>query len=401
MTALRGRALAFAMSAGEVGFLIPNFAFAALTPTFIAAWSMSNTEAGWVSGISGFGYMVSVPVLMSLTDRRDARGIFLAGATLSTIAYLGFALAAVGFWSALCWRALAGIGLAGTYMPGLRILTDRDASSEKSRAVAFYTATYSVGVSLSYLLAGLLADRYGWRTAFLLMSLGPFAALLVALLGIAPRRPEPGPPRRLLDFRPVFGNRRALAYILAYGAHGYELTAVRAWMVVFLSYAASAGGLGQWPGATIVAAIFSVIGLPSNVLGNELAVRFGRRRVLIAIMTASALLGIAIGFAAALPYAAVVAMILIYGVTCTADSGALTSGVISVSRPEAQGATMAVHSTVGFAAAFLGPLAVGMALDLAGGQAASFAWSIAFLVIALGALTGPLALWALGAEERT
>ena len=52
MIALRGRPLVFAMSIGEVGTLLPNFAFAALTPTFIAVWGISNTEAGWIAGIS-------------------------------------------------------------------------------------------------------------------------------------------------------------------------------------------------------------------------------------------------------------------------------------------------------------------------------------------------------------
>ena len=151
----------------------------------------------------------------------------------------------------------------------------------------------------------------------------------------------------MFNFRPVFANRRALGYILAYSAHGYELTAMRAWMVAFLGFAATARGIGEDHGATAIAAVFSVIGLPASVLGNELSVRFGRRRVLIAIMTASALLGAVIGFSPGLPYGIVVALILFYAVTCTADSGSLTSGVIAVSPPEAQGATIAVHSTIG------------------------------------------------------
>ena len=283
MIALRGRPLARAMSLGAIGTLLPSFAFAALTPTFIAAWAISNTEAGWISGVSAFGYMASVPVLMSLTDRMDARRVFLVGAALATVGHLGFAIAADGFWSALLWRGLGGIGLAGTSMPGLKILTDRDDSRDKSRGIAFYTATYSVGASLSYLLAGLLADAYGWRACFTVLGLGPLAALLIALFLVGPRRPDVAAPRRLLDFRPAFANRRALGYILAYGAHGYELTAMRAWMVVFLGFAAAASGLGADHGATAIAAVFSLLGLPASMLGNELAVRFGRRRVLIAI----------------------------------------------------------------------------------------------------------------------
>jgi MFS family permease len=401
MIALRGRPLVFAMSIGEIGTLLPNFAFAALTPTFIAIWGISNTEAGWIAGISAFGYMAAVPVLMSLTDRHDARLIFIAGAGLAVVANLVFALAADGFWSALLWRGLAGVGLAGTYMPGLRVLTDRDDSSEKSRAVTFYTASYSVGVSLSFLFTGLLAGIFGWRIAFALLALGPLVALAIALVCVASHRPKAGPRRPLFNFRPVFANRRALGYILAYSAHGYELTAMRAWMVAFLGFAATARGIGEDHGATAVAAVFSVIGLPASVFGNELSVRFGRRRVLIAIMTVSALLGAVIGFSPGLPYGIVVALVLFYAVTCTADSGSLTSGVISVSSPDAQGATIAVYSTVGFAAGFIGPLFVGIALDQAGGQAAAGAWIAGFIVIALGAVTGPLALWLLGKERAS
>ena len=398
MKPLSGRGLVLAMSIGEIGTLLPNLSFAALTPQFIAEWQISNAQAGWIAGISAFGYMASVPILMSLTDRIDGRRVFLAGAALTAFAHLGFAVSAGGFWTGFFWRGLSGIGLAGTYMPGLKILTDRDLAADKSRAVSFYTATYSVGVSLSYLFTGLLTAAYGWHVGIGLLAMGPLAALLIALFGTGPKAQMPAEGHRLLNFRPVFANRRALAYILAYAAHGFELTAVRAWLVAFLGFAALRAGVGGNHGATAVAALFSVIGLPANVLGNELAMRFGRRRVLIAIMLASAAFSAGLGFVAGLPYAIVVGLILLYGVTLTADSGAITSGAVAAAPAEAQGATIAVHSSVGFAAAFLGPLAVGIALDAGGGQAVALAWTIAFLVMALGAALGPVALWLLGRD---
>jgi len=399
MKPLGGRALVLPMAIGEVGTLLPNLAFAALTPLFIAEWQISNAEAGWIAGISAFGYMAAVPILMSLTDRIDARRVFLAGAALTVFSHLGFAVAAHGFWTGFFWRGLSGIGLAGTYMPGLKILTDRDTAADKSRSVSFYTATYSVGVSLSYLLTGLLTAAYGWQIGIGLLALGPLAALLIASFAVAPKAPAPAEGHRLLNFRPVFANRRALAYILAYGAHGFELTAVRAWLVAFLAFAALRAEMGGGHGATAIAALFSVIGLPASVLGNELALRFGRRLVLIAIMSVSAATAAGLGFVAGLPYAVVVGLILVYAVTLTADSGALTAGAVATAAPEAQGATIAVHSSVGFAAAFLGPLAVGIALDAGGGQGAPMAWAMAFIVIALGAALGPLALWLLGRER--
>ena len=44
----------------------------ALLPVFIEAWSLSNTEAGWLTGVWAGAYVLAVPVLVSLTDRIDA-----------------------------------------------------------------------------------------------------------------------------------------------------------------------------------------------------------------------------------------------------------------------------------------------------------------------------------------
>src|SRR3974390_409275 len=105
--------------------LIGAFAFPALVPTFREAWGISNAEVGWIAGIYFLGYALAVPVLTSLTDRIDARRVFLAGAGLCALTSGGFALLATGFWSAMLFRFAGGVGLAGVYMPGLKALVDR------------------------------------------------------------------------------------------------------------------------------------------------------------------------------------------------------------------------------------------------------------------------------------
>ena len=62
---------------------IGAFSVPALLPELISQWSLSNTEAGWVTGIFYAGYTLSVPVLVSLTDRVDPRTVYLFG--VSTI----------------------------------------------------------------------------------------------------------------------------------------------------------------------------------------------------------------------------------------------------------------------------------------------------------------------------
>jgi hypothetical protein len=60
-------------------------------------------------------------------------------------------------------------------------------------------------------------------------------------------------------------------------------------------------------------------------------------------------------------------LLLVYAITVPADSGALTSGMTMAADPNYSGATMAMHSTVGFSLSTFGARGVGVALDLAGG----------------------------------
>jgi predicted MFS family arabinose efflux permease len=86
---------------GLAGFsLVP-----ALLPQFIATWSLSSVEAGWLAGMTSGGYMVGVLPLVALTDRMPARTIFLVCSALSALSSFGIALSdgllpAGGEWAA-------------------------------------------------------------------------------------------------------------------------------------------------------------------------------------------------------------------------------------------------------------------------------------------------------------
>src|SRR5207248_6220584 len=113
-----------AMCAAQACAQIGAFSVAALLPTLITAWALTNTEAGWISGIYYAAYTLVVPLLASLTDRVDPKRIYLGSVAVTALAFAGFAWTATGFWSALAFRALMGAGWAGSYMPGLKALSD-------------------------------------------------------------------------------------------------------------------------------------------------------------------------------------------------------------------------------------------------------------------------------------
>lgn len=398
--------LILAMCTAEVLGMAAFATFPALIPAFHAEWRLSNTAAGWIGGVYFAGYLVAVPVLVSLTDRVDPRRIYVAAMALSAVSAGGFALAADGVASASLWRALQGIGLAGTYMPGLKALTDAVPERLQSRAVAFYTSSFGIGSSLSFVIAGEIAALLDWRWAFGLSAIGPLAAIPLAVLVLRPRPPASDwvPSTRLLDFRPVFRNRQAIAFTLGYCVHNWELFGYRTWIVAFLVFAQSQqppGALGLAWSATTLAALVNLAGLPASVLGNEAAHRFGRRPVLVAVMTASAIAGTVLGFSgAAMPFVAVVALAFLYGFTVIGDSATLTAGVVAAADPRYRGATMAVHSMIGFIGSFLGPLAFGAVLDGAGGETSGLAWGVAFASLGAVILIGPVLLTTMARRDR-
>jgi MFS family permease len=382
-----------AMCAAQACAQIGAFAVAALLPTLITAWSLSNTEAGWISGIYYAAYTLVVPLLSSLTDRVDPKRVYLGSVALTALAFAGFAWVASGFWSALAFRALMGAGWAGSYMPGLKALSDAAEGPQQSRAVAAHAAAVGVSGALSFAVAGAVNAWLGWQWALVPGALGAALAFVLVLVGLPsrPLKPAAGSRGALLDFRPILRNRSALAYSIAYCVHTWEMSALRGWVVAFLTFVAA-----QAPGAwtplapATVASVMGLLGVWASVWGNELAIRFGRRRFILGTMLSSAALAAVIGFSAALPYAGAAALILLYAMLIWSDSSSLTAGSAGSAEPGRRGATLAVHSTLGYAGGFLGPLALGATLDLLGG-ASVVGWGIAFAHVTVALLLGALA----------
>ena len=380
------------MCVGQVGNLLPHVVVpAVMAQHLIPLWHLSASEAGLMASSFAVGYMLAVPVLTTLTDRMDARIILLIGSGLSALATLAFGLFANGLPSAILIWGLAGIGFAGAYMPGLKALTDRLGSGDMSRSITLYTATFSLGVGFSFLVAQLAADTLGWRAAFYLAALGPLA-MIAAALGMAPVQVKPTS-RPLLDFRPVFRNRTALGYVLGYGAHCFELYALRTWIVAFWSYVAARHGGSAVLEPIAVSVIAAVLAMPASIIGNEAAIRYGRPRVIVWFMGIAGAIAITIAFATGASPEILLVLLFAYALAIPADSGALTSGMSGSAAPAYRGATMALHSTVGFGLSAAGGWAVGIALDAGGGMNTPSGWLLAFVVMGLGGLLGPLALW--------
>jgi len=110
-------------------------------------------------------------------------------------------------------------------------------------------------------------------------------------------------------------------------------------------------------------------------------------------MVASAAVALAIAVSVQVSPLLLLVLLMLYGLTVPSDSGALTSGMAMSAEASHRGATMAMHSTVGFGLSAVGAWAAGAMLDLAGGPASASGWSAVFALLAAAILLGPVALW--------
>src|SRR4051812_41008059 len=253
---------------GQLGSLLPHVVVPSTLAAFlIPEWNLTGAQAGLLAGSGAAGYMCAVPVLATLTDRIDARKILIAGSVVSALGTLLFGLFATGLWSGALFNALAGIGFAGAYMPGLKALTDRlGPGRDSSRAITLYTSSFSAGVGLSFLVSQLVAEGWGWRAAFLVTAIGPLVMLTVSAL-LKPVEPKPTS-GRLLNFAPVVRNTSAMGFVLGYGAHCFELYGIRTWIVAFWTFVVARHPSVLSP--LIVSFVFSILAMPASILGNEL-----------------------------------------------------------------------------------------------------------------------------------
>jgi MFS family permease len=376
----------------EILSMTPFSMFLALQPQLETAWGLSNTETGWISSAYFLGYMVAVPVLGSLTDRVDARTVWLGACALAGLGALGFALAADGVGTAALLQFVTGAGLAGTYMPGLKVMTDRLASLPRPRHVAFYTTSFTLGASFSFGIVGWLDATFDWRTAVALLALGPFVgcslvSLALGRVSVAAHAHSPA----TVHLRAVLRSRDSMRYVAGYAAHVWELFALRAWVVPFVVFCNRLHEVRAPLAGATIAAIVSLVGVPASIAGAELTGYASRRRVIVTVMLSSVVVSLLVVPAAHVSWVLLILAVCTYSAFISADSAALTSGIVDVAPAASRGTAMAVYSTLGFAAASGGTFVVGWTLDLLGGQSV-LSWGVAFAVMSAPNCLGALAL---------
>ncbi len=366
--------------------------YAVVLTTLQEEWNLTNLQSGLIASAFFLGYMLAVPLATALTDRVDARKVYLIGGLSATSGLLGMGLLASNFWTALFFMAINGAGLAGTYMPGLKILSDRIQSGEITRHIAFYTAFFGIGTGFSYVCSGWILSALGWHYVFSIIALGPFTAFLIVLLLIPSLQHEKWKGAiqiRLHDIFPlakwqlVLQDKKASGFIFGYTAHSLELFASRSWLVAFFVFCSAVSGESFFLAATTLAGVVNFFGVPASILGNEIALRVGRQKWVCIVMLTSAVLGIALACSTGYSWWLVLALAIGHSIFIMADSATLTAGLVISAKENIKGAAMGLHSLMGFGGGMLGPAIFGWVLDISGSRSSQIAWIWAYAAIVI------------------
>jgi len=383
-----------ALSATLALVLLPSQLPAAALPLLRTEWNASSAALGWVVSAYLLGYAAAVLVVLPLTDRIRPSRVIATGALVTALANLGFALAAHDVVTASALRVVAGFGLAGVYMPGVRLVAQSSDPARRGTAVGLYVAAFYLGGSLSFLATGLLLEPVGWRGAAVILGAVALAAVPIAMFssrGI----PQTTGERAHLDLR-VLRNAPLVRTIVAYVGHSWELFILRAWLAAFLAAAFALRGLSPTDASATAsqwAALLLALGVPGVFVGGWLSDRVGRLRAALLYALGSGALSVGFGTLLFAPWPAIVAIGGMYGALVAADSAVYSTAVTELAPAARIGSAQALQAVAGFGIGSLGPVAAGVTLDLGLG------WVGPFLIAGVVGIATALPL-VIGLRER-
>jgi putative MFS transporter len=369
----------------DVGML--SFIIAALQKD----WGLTVEQMGWIGSVNSIGMAVGALLFGLLADRIGRRNVFIVTLLLFSVGS-GLSALTTTLTAFLVLRFLIGMGLGGELPVASTLVAESVPAKDRGRVVVLLESFWAGGWLVSALISYFVIPKYGWQTALLL-------AAVPALYALYLRWSLPDSPR----FASARKEETVWDNIAKVWSSPYRKETIMLWVlwfcVVFSYY-----GMFLWLPSVMVMKGFSLIKsfeyvlimtlaqLPGYFSAAWLIERVGRKFVLIAYLSGTALSAYFFGNADSL------ALLMTSGILLSFfNLGAW--GALYAYTPE-QYPTSIRGTGAGMAASFgrlggiLGPLFVGYLV------AQHTAITTIFAVFCLSVFIGVIAVWTLGKETK-
>jgi len=362
-------------------------------------FDLTDTQLGLISSL-GFGLCYGAAVLpMGMVIDRAVRKNVLAVILALWSAMTAVCGLATSWTTLLVSRCLVGAAESGGSPAGLSLLSDYFPAKERSTAVGLWYLSSAVGSIVTFIVGGMVAAAYGWRTTFLLAGLPGIVMAIVVFLVV--REPVRGasdvvPGAAAAPTPDRLGFARSLAEIGARPAAVHILLGVLLTAAAISSYSTwSVSFLVRQHGLKLSEAGLTV-GLTTGLLGAAGGAFFGWladcntrrdaranpwRSGMIAAGTSMAATGL--GIASLLTGATVPALVLVacYAFFFNSYNGPANGLLLIVVPPQVRGFAIALlqlgATLLGFGVA---PFLVGRLSDMIGGTN-SLGWALSIMLL--------------------
>lgn len=237
---------------------------------------LSDTQLGLMTGIAFalFYSVVGLPIAR-WADRGDRLTILAVTTALWSLA-MALSGAVQSFAQLLVVRVCVAVGEAGCIPPAQSLIADHFTRAERPRAVSFFMLGGCLSALIGYLVAGRVAEAYGWRMAFVAVGAPGLALALLARLTLKDPRRRAGPatateeaaPPLSAALRELWRNRTFVRLTAAVSAIAFFGNGIMQWQPAFFirSFHLSTGQLGA-----ILAPLYGLAGAVGLLAGGFLA----------------------------------------------------------------------------------------------------------------------------------
>lgn len=288
-------------------------------------WRLGDGELGALSTAFTLIYAFLGLPFGRLADTRSRKWLLAAGCCAWSV-LTALQGAARGFWELLALRLGVGVGEATCAPAANSLIGDLVPPARRARALSLFMLGLPLGLALSYVVSGAVAEAFGWRAAFWVAGLpGVGVALLALRIDEPPRaRATPAAATIASSYRALLAIPSFLWLVASGAIHNFNMYAISSFLSPLLMryHGLSVGQAGLL--STLVYGVAGAVGLyAGGFLSDRLAVRRrdGRFRLiafaaLVSVPFAALALarpaGDAAGFAALMALA-VTAMYVYYG----------------------------------------------------------------------------------------